>query len=158
MRQHCAMSHHHTHLLPRRVAALLGLATLALAACAADTTAPPATPAPAAKTSAELMEPIKALIGEAECDHPSQCFAVPVGAKACGGPAGFLAWSSKGTDQKALLAAVQTQAEAQKAENAKSGLASDCRMITQMQATCRPRSGDGKKVCQLGQGGVRGLD
>ena len=104
------------------------------------------------------MAPVKALIGDAACDHPTQCYVLGVGAKACGGPSGFLAWSRKDTDQAALLAAAQTQAEAERAENLASGLISDCRMVTAPQATCRPRAEDGKKTCQLGQGGVRGAD
>ena len=104
------------------------------------------------------MAPVKSLIGDAECDHPDQCHVIGVGAKACGGPNGFLAWSIKNTDQKALASAVQAQAEAEKKENQASGMSSDCRVVPAPTATCRPRVTDGKKTCQLGQGGVRGLD
>lgn len=146
--------------LSRRWPALLGLAVIVMSGCAAAADAPPpsAAPSPAPQNAASLMAPVKSLIGEAECDHPDQCHAVGVGAKACGGPNGYLAWSVKNTDQKALLAAVQAQADAEKKENQASGLASDCRVMPAPTATCRPRVADGKKVCQLGQGGVRGAD
>ena len=131
----------------------LSLAILSLAACAfADESSAP--PAPAAS----LMAPIKTLIGDAECDHPDQCHAVGIGAKACGGPGGYLAWSVKNTDQAALMAAVNAQVQAQKAANRTGGLMSDCSIVMAPTATCRPRASDGKKTCQLGQGGVRGLD
>ena len=150
------MKNHPQH-LSRRWPALLSLAIVVLSGCAVAADAPPA-PAPAPASAASLMAPVKSLIGEAECDHPDQCHAVGVGAKACGGPNGYLAWSVKNTDQKTLLAAVQAQAEAEKKENQASGLASDCRMMPAPTATCRPRVTDGKKICQLGQGGVRGAD
>ena len=138
---------------PRSWLALCGLA----AAFSLNGWAYAADAAPA-QSAAALMEPIKALIGDAECDHPTQCQVVGVGAKACGGPSGFLAWSVKNTDQPALLAAVQAQAAAEKEENKTNGRASDCMLNPAPGATCRPRASDGKKVCQLGQGGVRRVD
>jgi hypothetical protein len=146
-----------SHAIPRPLLALCSLAVLSLGglACATDTVPVAGTEA---KTAAALFVPVKALIGDAACDHPSQCRAVGVGAKACGGPSGYLAWSVKNTDQKALLAAVQAHAAAEKAENQASGLISDCQMKPEPTATCRPRPEDGKKTCQLGQGGVRGID
>ena len=140
-----------SRLNPRRLPTLLGLVLLTLNTCALAADLP--TP-----SAASLMAPVKSLIGDAACDHPDQCHVVAVGAKACGGPSGFLAWSVKNTDQAALLAAVQAQAEAEKAENKASGLASDCRLMPMPTATCRPAGSSGGKTCQLGQGGVRGLD
>ena len=65
---------------------------------------PPATPASAPR-SAGFLTQVTTLIGDAECDNQSQCHAVGVGAKACGGPAGYLAWSEKKTDPNALRTA-----------------------------------------------------
>jgi hypothetical protein len=114
---------------------------------------PPATPA-SAPLSAGLLAQVTTLIGDAECDNQSQCHAVGVGAKACGGPAGYLAWSEKKTDPNALRTAVEAQSRAQIDENKTSGLASNCMVTPMPTAVCRPRALDGKKVCQLGQGGV----
>jgi hypothetical protein len=113
-------------------------------------------PADAASTvsSASLRAPIAALIGNAPCDNQGQCHVVGIGAKACGGPSGFLAWSDKKTDPKALEAAVQAQAQAAREENKASGLASDCMMAPTPSAVCRPRASDGLKNCELGQGGA----
>ncbi len=156
MGEHSGMTIPHPILRPL-LAGLAAALTLNGLALAADATTAPVAKGPS--SAASLMAPIQALIGDAECDHPTECHVVPVGAKACGGPSGYLAWSVKATtDQKALLTAVQAQAEAQKEENKASGLASDCRMVTAPTATCRPRAPDGKKTCQLGQGAARGLD
>jgi hypothetical protein len=100
------------------------------------------------------MARVTTLIGDAECDSQSECHAVGIGAKACGGPSGYLAWSDKNTDRNALSTAVEAQSRAQEDENKNSRLASDC-MVSPMPTTvCRPRARDGKKVCQLGQGGA----
>lgn len=149
MREHGGMTIF--HLIPRPLLALCGLTTLTLSSLAFAS-------GTEAKTAASLIVPVKTLIGDAACDHPTQCQVIGVGAKACGGPSGYLAWSVKNTDQAALLAAVQAQAEAEKAENKAGGLLSNCQMTPAPIATCRPRTEDGKKTCQLGQGGVRGVD
>ena len=123
-------------------AAFLGLSGIA---AAVDPAAAPASTAAS----------VNALIGDADCDFQDQCHVVGVGAKPCGGPEGWLAWSAKTTDPKALQAAVQAQAQARKDENQRSGMASDCMVRPEPTAVCRPRASDGKKTCQLGQGGVR---
>ena len=126
-------------------AALLGLGGLA---CAVD----PA--AAGASAAAGAQARIDALIGDAGCDTQDQCRTVGIGARPCGGPESWRAWSTKATDPQALQEAVQAHAQARKEENQRSGLASDCRMRPEPTAVCRPRAGDGKKTCQLGQGGV----
>ena len=123
--------------ISRAALALCGIATLSLGgfACAADNA--PASPAAAdARTAASLMVPVKAVIGDAACDQSTQCRVIGVGAKACGGPSGHLAWSLKNTDQKALFAAVQVQAEAQKEENKVSGMRSNCAIAVDPGAVC----------------------
>ena len=108
----------------------------------------------AATAAAESKARIDALIGDAACDSQSQCRTVAVGARPCGGPEGWLAWSTKGTDAQALQDAAHAHAQAREEENRRSGLASDCRVLPEPTVVCRPRAGDGKKTCQLGQGGV----
>jgi hypothetical protein len=128
-------------------AALMGLSSMA------GGTETPATAA-SAPPSAGLLARVTTLIGDAECDNQSQCHVVGVGAKACGGPSGFLAWSEKNTDSGALRSAVEAQSRAQAEENKTSGLASDCMVTPMPAAACRPRALDGKRVCQLGLGGA----
>ena len=148
MGEHPAMNHR-TSLRQTR-AGLVAAAFLALAgiAAAADSAAP------AASASADAQARVHALIGDAACDIQGQCRVVGIGAKPCGGPEGWLAWSTKATDTKALQDAVQAQVQARKDENQRSGLVSDCMMRPEPTAVCRPRAADGKKTCQLGQGGV----
>jgi len=137
-------------LAPR--ASLVAAALLALAGCA--TAVAPAAPAASAPGSAALQARVAELIGDAACDSQGQCHAVGIGAKPCGGAERWLPWSSKVTDAYALDEAVRALATAQVAENKASGLASDCMRRPDPSAVCRPRAGDGKKTCQLGQGGV----
>ena len=109
------------------------LAGIALASCAQ--TAPPAD-APAEPESARLSRELRALIGPAACSADTQCRTVPVGAKACGGPAGYWAWSAKDTDGAALKALATRQSEAHRREVEASGMRSTCVMAVDPGAAC----------------------
>jgi len=111
---------------------LAGLALLALATAACNSA-----PKLAAKDSAALMQDIKAEIGDAACDAAQQCRSIAVGHKACGGPEGYLAWSSKRSDEARLKDLVAAHAAARSEENRRSGMMSDCRLITDPGASCR---------------------
>jgi hypothetical protein len=151
MREHPGMttSASTAHPLPR----VLAVALLGLMSGIASAVEPAATAA-STPQSAGLMVAVTTLIGDAECDNQSQCHVLGIGAKACGGPNGYLAWSDKKTDPSALRTAVEAQAQAQRDENKTSGLLSDCMVPPLPPAVCRPRASDGKKTCQLGQGGA----
>jgi hypothetical protein len=114
---------------PRLLAA--ALACMALASCAQ--TPPPAAPE---TESARLAGELRALIGPASCSADTQCRTVAVGAKACGGPAGYWAWSSQGTDGEAVKALAARQAAAQRRELAASGMRSNCAMVSDPGAAC----------------------
>jgi hypothetical protein len=120
------------------------------AACAVDAAAAPAS----APSSVALQAKVQQLIGDAGCDNSHQCRSLGIGAKPCGGPESYLAWSVKVTDAHALQEAVAALAQARVDENKRSGMASDCMMRPEPTAVCRPRGNDGKPTCQLGQGGV----
>lgn len=107
------------------------LACIALASCAQ--TPPPST---TETDSARLAGELRTLIGSARCSADTQCRTVPVGAKACGGPAAYWAWSSQGTDADALKALAARQAEAHKREVEASGMRSNCAMTTDPGAAC----------------------
>jgi hypothetical protein len=117
--------------LPRLLAA--ALACIALASCAQTT--PPAS-APAEPESARLGRELRTLIGPATCSTDAQCRTVPVGAKACGGPAGYWAWSAQGTDGEALKALAARQSQAHRHEVEASGLRSNCAMAIDPGAAC----------------------
>jgi hypothetical protein len=117
---------------PHRLLACL-LAWAALASCAQT---PPAPPAPTETESARLGRELRELIGSAACSADTQCRSLAVGAKACGGPAGYLAWSTEGTDATRLAALAARQAQAQRRENEASGMRSNCALVTDPGAAC----------------------
>ena len=112
----------------------VGLAALSLAglACASDTAAP--APAP---TAAQLLPPITAAIGPAACDASTQCRSIGVGAKACGGPEGYRAWSVKDADESALRAAVAAHTAARQVENLRSDMRTNCALEIDPGASCQ---------------------
>jgi len=130
------------------------LVLLSLLACAACTTRAdgPATPQasqPAATVGApatsqpDTLAQIKDLIGKAECSSDSQCQALPIGARPCGGPASYLAWSTAKTSSSDIQALADRFRTEQQERNARSGMVSDCRAIAPPAAVCRAGS------CQL---------
>lgn len=109
---------------------LLLLLALLGSACAGTPEA--ATP----ETSAALWPRIVAQVGDAPCDSQAQCHSIGVGHKPCGGPGGYLAWSSKQTDEAALKALVERHARAQREEQERAGMLSNCRYLPDPGASC----------------------
>ncbi|RTL16717.1 MAG: hypothetical protein EKK52_17760 [Burkholderiales bacterium] len=95
-----------------------------------------------------LWREVGVQIGDAACDSDSQCHVIGVGAKACGGPNSYLAWSSKSTQEAALRQAVERHALAQRAALAASGMASNCLYVPEPGVQCRAQA-DGRRACQL---------
>nr|WP_295077113.1 hypothetical protein [uncultured Roseateles sp.] len=127
---------------PLRAAVITALLALAASACgsAPAAAAPEAKAMPSSnnKTSSQaLWQQIQAEVGDAACDGPQQCHSIAVGAKACGGPDAYLAWSSKRSNEAKLRALIAAHAQARKDENASSGMVSDCRMISDPGASCQ---------------------
>lgn len=110
-------------------AALLVSATLA--GCAQ--TPPGAQEAESQRLSREL----RALVGTAACTADSQCSSLAVGAKACGGPAGYLAWSSVGTDAARVKDLAARLTAAQQREIVAGGLRSNCAFVADPGAVCQ---------------------
>lgn len=96
-----------------------------------------AQPAPA--STEQLAAQIQALVGDAACDGPAQCRTIAVGARACGGPDSYLAWSTLRTDERRLRELVRQHAEQRRADNRAERSASICLMETDPGATCRAR-------------------
>ena len=123
---------------------------LSLAAgCTAASAPTPAQPQPEGTTRKAR---IQALIGDARCDDQSQCHAIGVGAKACGGPATYWAWSTRDTDEKALRRAVEEDAKLAREEIAREGRMSNCVIAPEPQVSCSPRAGlsnEQQRTCQL---------
>lgn len=116
-----------TFLLPARAAAAV------LLACAASACGS----APAATDSAGLLHQIQAQAADLACDTSQQCHALPVGAKACGGPESYLPWSSKRQDGSALRELAARHAALRRADNAKSGMLSNCLALPEPGASCQ---------------------
>ena len=104
---------------------------VAAGGAAAQPAAPGATPA-----SGTLAQ-MQALIGKAECTSDSQCQVLPIGARACGGPAGFLAWSNTKTDAGELQGLAERYKAEQQASNQASGRMSTCIALTAPAVACR---------------------
>ncbi len=112
---------------------LLSGLLLMLGAC--STAAPTAEP-PAPKTPAALRQQLTDQIGDARCTDDTQCRTLPLGAKPCGGPEGWLAWSTLQTQEEALASLGRQYAEARRAEAQKQGLLSNCMVQVDPGAQC----------------------
>jgi hypothetical protein len=134
----------------RQLAILL---LLACTACATRADAPSSTQAtPPASADVQPSAPpaasgtlarIHALVGKAECTSDSQCQVLPIGAKACGGPASYLAFSNANTSAAEVQALAERYHAEQQASNQRSGMISNCRVVPTPAAACRANT------CQL---------
>lgn len=111
-------------------------AAMIAAGTACSETPPSAPPVKSADPSASLGEQITLAIGDAACDNAQQCRTLPVGAKACGGPAGYLAWSTKRGNGELLARLAAQQAAEERKKNEKSGMMSTCSIELDPGATC----------------------
>ncbi len=88
-------------------------------------------------SSAQLLQNIQDQAANTDCDSPQQCHTVALGAKACGGPDMYLAWSSKNNDGKTLRELAARYAEASRRANQASGMLSTCSIVSDPGATCQ---------------------
>ena len=116
------------------------LAVLLLLGCTACAQGGPArngaSPAPVAKTEGTTLPAIRQLIGAAACSDSSQCHSLPVGARGCGGPEYYLAWSSSQTPGEQLRTLAERYKAEREAQNAARGGVSDCRYAVDPGAVC----------------------
>lgn len=103
----------------------------------AGTPTPPRAAAPA-DPSIDLRAEILRLIGTASCRDDSQCRALPLGSKPCGGPEGYVAWSTATTDARQLEALAAHYKGAREARNRRLGLMSDCAVVPEPAVRCVP--------------------
>jgi hypothetical protein len=115
--------------LPRLASASL---LILVAACAG---ARPPAPDPA--STAALWQQVQAAAADTGCDSDSQCHSLGVGAKACGGPERYLAWSSRQSDGAALKALAEQHSAARRADDAREHMMSTCSLISDPGAVCR---------------------
>jgi hypothetical protein len=133
-------------------ACLVGLlAIVAAAPVPADSMR--AASAPGQTVAPDPLAGVRALIGDAACTNDEQCRTIGVGAKACGGPEAYLAWSTARTDARALEAAVAAYGGTRLDAVARGGRVSNCALTVDPGAWCRP-SGQAM-ACQLRRAGQK---
>ncbi|MDO9354772.1 MAG: hypothetical protein Q7T55_13830, partial [Solirubrobacteraceae bacterium] len=99
---------------------------------------------------------IDGLIGDAACTNDSECRVIGVGARACGGPEAYRAWSATRTDAVRLEALVAQDAAARRAEIERSGMLSTCDIKRAPTVSCvRPSQGAGRCTLEPAGGGSR---
>jgi hypothetical protein len=108
-------------------------------------------------TPAALRSRIQDLVGTAACSTDADCRTSAIGAKACGGPEAYIAWSVRVTDDAALRSALADYGAAQRAAITREGRVSNCEFVTDPGAVC-VATGTAGGSCQLprrtrGQGG-----
>jgi hypothetical protein len=101
----------------------------------------------AAPGPSDTLAQLRALGRDGACTADAQCRTVPVGAKPCGGPEAYQAYSTARISPDKAQALAERYRKERQAENERSGLASDCRMLMDPGARCRAGT------CQLGTGG-----
>ena len=115
--------------------AALGAGLLLLTACQAQPGAAPA-------TEPALLARIRAEVGEARCSAGNQCRTLAIGAKACGGPESWLAWSTAAapgaTGRAERLQAWSVElATLQRQRQQASGMVSNCQYMPDPGAACQ---------------------
>jgi len=124
------------HALAQRVRAwLLPMVAILMAGCQAA--APSTTADPAGTDEAtRVLAQVRAAIGDAACSSDAQCRTLPMGARACGGPAAWWAWSTQRSDG-ALLHALATRLHTLERERIeRAGLLSTCIAVPDPGAAC----------------------
>jgi hypothetical protein len=74
----------------------------------------------------ELRRMIEQEIGTPNADKPTQCKLIPFGSKPCGGPSGYLVYSTLKTDEARLQRLVGEFNQLQKKMNEEGAIMSDC--------------------------------
>ena len=99
---------------------------------------------PAGATAPKRSDEIAQMIGAAACADDSECRVIGIGARACGGPDSFAAWSVSKTDAVALQRLVERDADARRKELEARGIMSTCVMLPVPGVRCvRPEGAGG---------------
>ena len=83
-----------------------------------------------------ILYRIKRLIGPATCTQDEQCSALPIGYKSCGGPSGYLVYSSQYSNEKSLHKLALRHREIHRQINQLQQLISTCEFLTPPQVAC----------------------
>jgi hypothetical protein len=92
-------------------------------------------PAVSQQSDAELLEELRRMIeleiGIPYAKEPTQCKLIPFGSKPCGGPWGYLVYSTLKTDESRLKQLVSDFNQLQKKMNEERKILSDCAIASQ---------------------------
>lgn len=83
-----------------------------------------------------LRERIAHAVGAAPCDADAQCRTLPLGARACGGPSAWLAYSERQGDAAQLQRWADELARAERAQQQREGRMSICSVLPDPGAQC----------------------
>ncbi len=83
-----------------------------------------------------LLQRIDAEIGNAACSSDSDCRTLPIGSKACGGPARWVAWSAQVSDAQRLQTLALALAQQQRQRDMADGRMSTCSVVPDPGASC----------------------
>jgi len=86
--------------------------------------------------SSNILADIKRAVGDATCSSSAECRTLPVGAKACGGPEEYVAWSTLHGSEAALQALAARSKTLRQEEIRRSGEMSICMHTPDPGASC----------------------
>ena len=128
----------------KAIGVLLVVPILLLAACANVTPVPashPTDPAtidsPTRARMRELRDEITSIIGDRHCESTADCRALGLDAKPCGGPWGYLVYSTRNVDVSLLQLKVEEYNRLARQRNIEEGLGSDCKNVPGLVPECR---------------------
>lgn len=84
-----------------------------------------------------MEQEIRALVLQGSCKGDAECAVLPLGAKPCGGPWGYLVYSPATVDTTQLFVLADAYTAYNLELNAKHGMASDCAIQPEPQPACR---------------------
>jgi hypothetical protein len=128
------------------------LSVLAMIACTshAGPTQPAAPAPPTAPGQGATMAQLKAAIGAAGCTSNAECKSIGVGAKPCGGPGAYIAWSQRDANAELVRTLAARTTEERKAQIAARGEMGICRVTPDPGASCVIPAGATLGQCALG--------
>jgi hypothetical protein len=96
-----------------------------------------AVPQPQLKDSSSLLNLISEINSrDLSCVQASDCVALAVGAKACGGPTSYVVASTHNPEFDSLKALITELTEQERAESARSGAVSNCSFLMEPAVAC----------------------
>jgi hypothetical protein len=83
-----------------------------------------------------IKKEVESMRGNAVCANRSECRAIGYGAKPCGGPSGYLVYSTRDTNAALLESKVREFNAVVRELNVRRQLLSDCLFVSQPPVTC----------------------